>query len=80
MLESEGNRWSVKFFVLIFNALIGIVGGPIVALAVSEKLEADEPGVLLIASLVIGYLAHSLIGSFKLAVARKIADVVGWKK
>lgn len=76
LLEAEGRRWATRLAILTFNGVVGVMGGPIVAVAVRRHLEVDMPGVLIIASLVIGYVAHSALAGIKITVARRVADFV----
>lgn len=80
ILEAEGRRWPTRFAILTFNGVVGIMGGPIVAVAVKRNFEVDMPGVLIIASLVIGYVAHSALAGIKITVARRVADFVAGRR
>ena len=62
--------------VLIFNALVGILGGALVALAVKMRIEVTAPGVLLLGSLIIGYVAHTALGGIKVAVASRVSRLL----
>ncbi|MFB9149542.1 hypothetical protein [Roseovarius ramblicola] len=76
MFEAETRHWVTRLMVLIFNALIGVLGAPLVAVAVQSRLGVDAPAVLVLASLAIGYLAHDLLGGVKVAVASRVARLL----
>lgn len=81
VLEAEGRRWPTRAAILVFNAVVGVLGGPLVAEFARTRLEVDMPGVLIVASLMIGYVAHAALGGLKLAVAQRLANLVeGWRK
>lgn len=76
MLEAETRHWLTRCAVLIFNALIGILGAPVVAIAVRVMFDIEGPGVLVLASLAIGYLAHDLLGGVKVMVASRVSRIL----
>lgn len=80
ILEAEGRGWPTRLAILTFNAVVGVMGGPIVAVAVKQRLEVDMPGVLILASLIIGYVAHSALAGIKMVVAKRIADFVAGRR
>lgn len=80
MLEAEGRRWPTRLTIVVFNGVVGVLGGPIVAVAAMEWLQVEMPGLLILASLLIGYVAHAFLGSIKIAVAQRIANLVEARK
>jgi peptidoglycan/LPS O-acetylase OafA/YrhL len=80
MVEAETRHWLTRVMVLIFNALIGALGAPIVALAVRTNLGLEAPAVLLLASLAIGYLAHDMLGVSKVVIASRVSQLLRGRK
>jgi hypothetical protein len=76
MLEAETRHWTTRIMVLVFNSLVGILGGGLVALAVQMRIDVTAPGVLLLGSLLIGYVAHTALGGVKVAVASRVSRIL----
>ena len=75
-LEATGRHWATRCTIMTFNGIVGIIGGPIVALAIHTKAGIQHPGILILASLVLGYLAHGALDSIKHALAARVARIV----
>lgn len=80
IIEAETRHWLTRMMVLIFNALIGALGAPIVALALQSRLGVEAPAVLLLASLAIGYLAHDILGTPKVIIASRVSQLLRGRK
>lgn len=80
MAEAEGRRWPMRLAVLVFNAVIGTLGAPIIVLAVHVQFGLQHPTILIIASLVVGYLAHDVLDGLKAAFGRAVARVIWGRK
>jgi hypothetical protein len=75
-LEATGRHWATRCTIMTFNAVVGVIGGPIVAIAIHTKAGIQHPGILILASLVLGYLAHGALDSLKHALAARVARIV----
>lgn len=73
MIEAETRHWGTRAMVLMFNLIIGILGGSAVAMALRERAEIEAPSILVLSSLAIAYLAHDVFGGVKVVVASRIA-------
>lgn len=80
MMEAEGRRMATRITILVFNGTVGVLGGPLVALMIEARWHVDMPGVLVVASLIIGYVAHAALAGIKISVARRVADFVAGRR
>ncbi|WP_104019139.1 hypothetical protein [Roseovarius nitratireducens] len=72
-VEAETRHWLTRCMVLVFNFLTGVMGGATVAFAVHDRMGVTAPFVLLLASLVIAYVAHDALAGVKMAIASRVS-------
>jgi hypothetical protein len=83
MVEAYERRWATRIAVSIFNATVGIIGGPVVSAVIFHMMEIKHPGILILASLLLGYAAHDVLDLLrikKLVVERLTAWIRGGSK
>lgn len=72
-LEASDRHWLTRSAIGGFNCVVGVLGGPVVALAAKQEWGLDSPAVLVLGSLLLGYLAHSAIDTAKQAFAARVS-------
>jgi len=76
-LELGDRHWLTRLATGGFNLTAGVVGGPVVALAAKAEWGLDHPGIVILASMMLGYLAHGIIDTAKQAVTARVS---AWRR
>jgi len=75
-LEAYDRHWTTRVDIGAFNTIIGAFGGPIVVVAAKTE-GLDHPSILILASLALGYVAHSALDGAKQGLAARIGK---WRR
>lgn len=76
-LEASDRHWLTRSAIGGFNITVGVLGGPVVALAAKQEWGLDHPAILVLASLLLGYLARGAIDTAKRALAARVS---AWRR
>ncbi|KIC30049.1 hypothetical protein [Leisingera sp. ANG-M6] len=77
LLEGDGLRLKPAVAVAVFNLLIGVLGGPMVAHWLREHFEIQYPALTLIIAFLAAYVAHDAFSRFRGPLIHLVRRLMG---
>lgn len=76
VLELEDFKVRLAVVVLIFNGVIGALGGPFVAHLLAQRFDLVHPAIFVLLSFVVAYVGHDAFSSLKGPMVQRLAAML----